>query len=321
MRGILRFGALWAFGSGAACGNVSDKPDAAMPDAAIDAALPSPTLYRWIIDKQQLPKSNPEAIMYGLDLNGDQVVDNQLGAVFAAFTAQGLDMQAASDTAIARGTILMLAEASVGGAVANAATFTMYTGANAQPPACSGPTDTVCRRHLQGTGSFDLAATSAHDPPLAGSIANQTLIAGPGHLQVSLAFLGGTPRPLELIGARVRLQPVAANSLGQSVLAGAVPMAQIDTQIYPAIQQSASAQVAIDCTNMTPPACGCTAGSKGATYLSLFDTTPKDCKITIDEVSNNTLLKSLFAPDVTIEGQQALSLGFGITAVKATFTP
>jgi len=33
------------------------------------------------------------------------------------------------------------------------------------------------------------------------------------------------------------------------------------------------------------------------------------------------LLKSLLAPDVTVEGQMALSLGIGFTAVPGTFTP
>jgi hypothetical protein len=43
--------------------------------------------------------------------------------------------------------------------------------------------------------------------------------------------------------------------------------------------------------------------------------------ITLDEIRNNSLIQSLLAPDVTLEGQPALSLGFGVTAVKAAFTP
>lgn len=314
MRAILCFGVLCA---GAACGNVTDnKPvDAAMPDA------PSPTIYRWVVDKQRIPTTNAEATQLGLDLNGDGVVDNQLGAVLAAFSAQGFNQQGTVDTAISRGTILMLGEASVGGADPMTATFTMYTGADPQPAPCNGATDVVCRHHLDGNGRFGIAATSAHDPPLVGTIANGTLLAGPGHLQVSLVVPDAAPVVLDLLGARVRLQSVAAASLGQSVIAGAVTAAQRDTRVYPAMQQSMSARVALDCPSMNPPSCGCAAGSSGATILNLFDTSPKDCKVSIAEVTNNTLIKSLFAPDLTIEGQAAISLGFEITAVKGTFTP
>lgn len=322
MRGISGLGALCALYGAVACGNVSDKPlDAPpAPDASSDAPLPPPTVYRWVVDKQLIPKSNAEANLYGIDLNGDGVVDNQLGAVLAAFIGQGIDLQAITDAAVARGQILMLGEAELGVDSPTGASFTMYTGADPQPPACNGAADLVCRRHLTGSGAIGVAASSAHDPPLAGTIANGTLVAGPGHLEVSVVFPAG-PVLLELIGARVRLQPVAATSLGQSVIAGAVTATQVDTQIFPAMQQSMSLRVAMDCPGTTPPGCGCASGSQGSTYLNLFDISPKDCKITLDEVRNNTLIKSLFAPDVTIEGQTALSVGFAVTAVKATFTP
>lgn len=323
MRGISRFGAvgvvgaLWAW---AACGNVTDTPPDAAPDASPDGPTP-PTIYHWVVDKQSLPRNNPEAVMYGLDLNGDLVIDNQLGAVFAAFATQGLDIQPAVDAAISRGSILMLCEAALGVGSPTGATFTMYTGADPQPPPCSSATDLACRRHLTGAGRFGIAAASAHDPPIAGTIANGTLVAGPGHLQVTVVFPAGAPVLLDLIGARIRLQPVTAASLGQSVIAGAVTVAQRDSKIYPAMHQSISTLVAVDCPTKTPPDCGCAAGSVGRTYLNLFDTMPKDCTLTVDEIANNTLIKSLFAPDVTIEGQSAISFGFGATAVKATFTP
>jgi hypothetical protein len=35
----------------------------------------------------------------------------------------------------------------------------------------------------------------------------------------------------------------------------------------------------------------------------------------------NQLIQSLFAPDVTIDGQMAVSVGFQVSAVGATFTP
>ena len=54
--------------------------------------------------------------------------------------------------------------------------------------------------------------------------------------------------------------------------------------------------------------------------ISLFDTN-HDCAVSVTEIQNNSLIQALFAPDVTIDGQMALSVGFGVTAVGATFTP
>jgi hypothetical protein len=45
-----------------------------------------------------------------------------------------------------------------------------------------------------------------------------------------------------------------------------------------------------------------------------------DCMITVDEIKNNSLIVSLLAPDVTVEGMQALSLGVSVHAVVATFS-
>lgn len=351
MRGILRFGALCA--SLAACGGGSGggaSPDAfptfdgpldtvpsdtattdtmtgvdAPPDsggggvdAMPDSGTTTPVYYRWIVDNQVIPTTTQQAQLYGLDLDGNGSADNQLGFVFSALTAQGFDLQPVTDQAVARGQILMLGEANV--ATPAAATYTMYSGANPNPAPCTGPTDTVCRKHLAGTATFDLAATSAHDTPLAGSLANGVLTAGPGNLQVTLGFTGA-PLVLNLVGARVRLDMVSGASFGASVIAGAITTAERLAKIDPALQQSTMAAVAADCTSTTPPTCGCAAGSTGATMLSLFDSNPKDCQISLQEISDNSLINALLAPDVVVGGQEAISFGFGATAVKATYTP
>ena len=46
---------------------------------------------------------------------------------------------------------------------------------------------------------------------------------------------------------------------------------------------------------------------------------PTLCSLDFDEIKNNTLIQSLLAPDVEIDGKMALSLGIKIKAVKATF--
>jgi hypothetical protein len=66
------------------------------------------------------------------------------------------------------------------------------------------------------------------------------LIAGPGHLQVSMMFGGPTPIVLDLIGARVRIRILDPETAGPSVIAGAITQSQIELKLYPGIQQSAS---------------------------------------------------------------------------------
>jgi hypothetical protein len=46
---------------------------------------------------------------------------------------------------------------------------------------------------------------------------------------------------------------------------------------------------------------------------------PKDCAVSIDEIKNNNVIMSLLAPDVKIDGVDALSLGVKATAVKGSF--
>jgi hypothetical protein len=41
----------------------------------------------------------------------------------------------------------------------------------------------------------------------------------------------------------------------------------------------------------------------------------------VSEIESSVLIHSLLVPDLTIEGQQALSFGMQITAVDGEFTP
>jgi hypothetical protein len=80
------------------------------------------------------------------------------------------------------------------------------------------------------------------------------------------------------------------------------------------------AAIARDCPLQTPPNCGCAAASEGNTWLNLFDAND-DCMVSIAEIQGNALVQSLLAPDVMIDGQNALSLGMRVTAVRAAFAP
>ncbi len=325
----------------AACGGshktTSDGPP---PDMQIDA--PKMCMHppdagtsddHYIIDHEIVPQNNSQARTYGLDLNNDGTVDNQLGMVFGSLATMGFDSQTSAQTAVDRGVTLLLFDlATTDFTTATGAAGTTYYGASPCPDPCDGASDTTCRHHLTGSGDFTIATSSPRDTPLVGNAAAGTFDLGPGHLGIEVAAIEpATPLVLSLIGARVRLSGANATGITSGILAGAVTQSDVMNVLEPQMAMQFQAIVYRDCCGQPTspggatcnpngsPACGCTSNSQGASVINLFDTSPKDCMISTSEVQNNSLIQSLLAPDVTVEGQQALSLGIGITAVAASY--
>jgi hypothetical protein len=310
----------------AACGSssTSKTTDAAVdshPFPPIDAPpMAQGTHSHYVVDKVNVPTTNMQARMYGLDLNGDGSVDNNLGMVMSTLASMGADLQGLTDHAVDTGTILMLADVQTTAFDhALSAGFTTYVGQNPMPAPCASAQDTVCRHHLTGTGTFDVAAMP-RDPALVGDFVASVYTGGPGHLPIEVTFLGNMPVTFDLIGAKTQLSG-SATAITNGILAGCVTENDINTKVYPGLAASFTADIAANCTMLqNPPSCGCASGSTEATLLSLFDTN-HDCAISASEISSNSLVMSLFAPDLTIEGQQCISFGVGFTAVPGTFTP
>jgi hypothetical protein len=309
----------------AACGGGGNSTvDAAIdapPDVPeIDAPMDGLATHRYVISALRVPANNNQAREYGLDLNSDLTVDNQMGMVIGTLVGQGFEIQPAVTSAIDKGTILMLAEVRADSLTQSTlpATVTLLKGANPTPAACAGAADTTCRKHLAGNASFMIATDSAHDTPLTGTVVGGQLIAGPGHVRLIANLFGAAPVELDLVGARMKLDPVTATGIAKGSIGGGITTAEMDAKIYPAFQASAMAAVTKDCTGAGTD-CGCAAGSTGRTWIQLLDTSPMNCAISVDEVKNSTLFQSLFAPDVTLEGQAAISIGLQITAVGAKF--
>jgi hypothetical protein len=294
----------------------------AMPDAMIDApAMGSGSHYHYVINSITWPETSNDARALAFDLDGNGTLDNQLGMVTATMRSQGFDLQTPQDQEIARGAVLMLADLQATDlTTATGAGFTTYGGENPNPAPCNGSADTVCGHHLTGTGTFDVAAMP-RETPIVGAITSGQYTGGPGKLPMQLSIVASTPVSTTLLAAHAKLTATGSGIM-QGVIGGAIPATDFDLKVYPAMAVSFQQTVQRDCSQLAnPPQCGCTASSTGATLISLFDTTPSNCTISSDEVKNNSLIQALFAPDVTINGQMALSAGFGFTAVDATFTP
>ncbi len=308
----------------------------------------------YVANKVLVPVNNTEAREYGLDLNGDGTVDNQLGMVLGTLAGMGFDIQGTIDKAVAEGSVTLLVDYQ-GTDFTNSAKsgLAILLGQNPQPAACSGSADVYacktaagsactagsggctcsgCMHQLAGNASFDLAAGQMLQQ-LPGPTVNGTFNGGPGEITLQIALASAMPITLDLIGARAQASMISATAIGMTaggpagtmstggaILAGALTQDDLNNKVIPAIQQQLVPIIARDCTMLSnPPTCGCADGSTGKTILGLFDTN-HDCMVSVIEIQTNSLIMSLLAPDVTINGKPALSLGIKVTAVGATFT-
>src|ERR1041385_99854 len=82
----------------AACGGDDGQP------------TPEGAHYHYVANKIFVPTTNTEARTYGLDLNKDGTVDNQLGMVLSALGSMRFGIQATIDPAVAECSIILLAD-------------------------------------------------------------------------------------------------------------------------------------------------------------------------------------------------------------------
>jgi hypothetical protein len=196
------------------------------------------------------------------------------------------------------------------------ASLATYQGAAPNPSPCASPQDTICGRHLAGTGSFALGA-EATSQPVTGTIAS-TGFRGTGGDVVMPLVLGGTW--IHLHAARAELTTIGSDGV-VGRLGGGILVTDVESTVKPAIADQARARFAAECTpGGQPPACGCPSGSVGELMRALYDQAPNDCVITDAEVESR--LGGFFVPDLDLDGDNvndAISIGVGVTAVPATF--
>jgi hypothetical protein len=306
-----------------ACGGGSDGP-----------IVPEGPHHTFVASQIQVPTGPTQAREFGLDLGGtkttkpDGMVDNQLGMVLGTLQGQKLDVQGTITKSVDQGGIILLIDFQTKDYTASsAAGLSVKLGdqATAMPKPCSSPTDTVCRHHLDGTGVFTIAQGSPQDALVAGKIVGGTFNGGPGDLALQIA-IGGSPITLNLHSARSKASGMSDNGMDTVILAGAVLKTDLDMQVIPNIAAMLGPLITKDCNMPQASDCGCTAGSTGANIITLFDTNPKDCMVTVMELQTNTFIQNLLAPDVCATkdsdcttGPNALSLGIQVKAVKASF--
>jgi hypothetical protein len=230
-------------------------------------------------------------------------------------------VQGTLDESVNEGSIILLLDMQTPSFTSTAgAGLSIKLGDNPVPAACTDPLDPLtCGQHLDGTAMFDIAAGSPSDAGVEGRIAAGTFNGGPGTIKLQIALGGTDPIDLDLIGARAKASGISETGISEVILAGALTQADLDTKVIPAIHAQIGPIVEEDCTGTAPPdPCGCEANSTGKTVIGLFDE-DDDCTVSVEEIKTNSLIVSLLAPDVVVDGQDALSLGLSVTAVGAAF--
>lgn len=316
-----------------ACGGSSG--DDGGGDDVSNTIDPAGTDTTYFADTMTLPQSASEATQLGLNLDGDELgrIDNALGQILAALAGaagDGFDINATVDESVRSGTLLLLIRVKATAlTTATGVGMWVYLGDNESPAACTDANDMVCGHHLDGSGSADVAADSPTDAVVIGDIVAGRFTSGAGNLSLEIALTDGNPITLDLIGARA-VANISSDSISNGILAGAITDDDLNNEVLPAVHTAVNTSVMEDCTG-TVPNC-CTDGSTGATIVGLFDNAPEDCQVSLDEIKNSNLIKSLLTPDVDLldangnynplsDGEKdSLSLGVGFTAITGTFT-
>ena len=307
-----------------ACGGSSEE----------EQIIPEGTHYGYVVSKASTPTTDAEVRQFGLDLGSktssklDGPVDNALGGTLFGLKAFMFDVQATVTTAVDTGSILLLIDFQTKDfSTSNAAGFVVKIGANPVPAACNTPTD--CRHHLNGMGTFSIAANSPTDALVAGKITSGTFKGGPGDIALQLAIGSTTAITLNLLHARVQATSITETGL-TAIIGGLVTQDDLNTQIGPAIAASINATIQNSCPApgggaRMPPDCNCTGGVHTA-VVALDGQAPgsvADCVITSDEVLSNPTVKTFLQPDScsadSCAKADSLSIGIKVEAVKATF--
>jgi hypothetical protein len=289
--------------------------------------VPEGNHYGYVVASAQVPKDDDEVRDFGIDLGGERSstpdgrVDNQLGTALSTLNSLMFDIQGTIDDAVDQGSLLLLIDFQTRDFNNHpAAGFGVKFGTSPNPPACTDASDTTCRRHLTGTGTFQVAADSPSDALVGGKLVNGTFTGGPGDITLQIAIGSTTPIKMDLLHARVRASGISETGIMAADVAGKVLQTALTNEIGPAIQQQVAGLIARDCTG-TGTFCGCRG--TGLLVVMALDTTPADCMVSVDELLNYPLVRQVLQPDScsrdTCSAPDSLSVGVRISAVKGTF--
>ena len=287
---------------------------------------------------------------YGIDLNGDTRVDNQLGQIIVTLAGQGLNVQDGVNQALMGGDLVLLVKESSTDAMFasdSCASTTLQLGQKVTPPP-----------DFSGSGHFvpDGSQTpSTFNGPITGGKFNSappSTTTHPVQASVTLPLVAGqAPVPIILQGAHLQFTH-SGTGLMSGQLQGGIKSSDVQNNIVPAVaslltnklkndmpQTSTDMQISslFDTGGKADPSCPAMTCKNPTTGMDPLGhagmcAAKGDGTIDVCEVSTNGLVTNLLAPDVQLFDasgaykpnkdntmKDSLSVGLGFTAVGASF--
>jgi hypothetical protein len=315
----------------AACGDSGGPADVTM----ISMANPA----KYVANALTVPM---DRMQFGMDLNGDGKVDNQLGNIIGALSANNLNTQDGVDQAVCKGSVILLVTQTSADA-----TYQQDDGAGALVQVgkpMTGYMDTngnmKCDSADTGIPKFDGTDTFTQDTTFAGAqfagrisnglYSSNSPVTTTHPVTVSLQLplvSGATPVQLTIVGAHIQFRETSGKIMSGQIN-GAIKSSDVMNTIIPNVAMLLNSRVTANPT-----------GSTEKQILQIFDIgctgMPQlkgDGMIATCEVSDNSIIKNVLNPDVQMfdsagnyhpnaanTNKDSLSLGLGFTAVKATF--
>ena len=310
-------------------------------------------IHQFAINKILFPQVKTD---YSIDLNGDGRVDNQLGNIMGAFASQGIDSQSVQDQLVASGQIvhlvavqtadaLLMTDQQVGAtwSIGKPQSSPDFTGHGAFSVDTTAPQGATLGTLAGGVYASNNPATTTH--PVSADVTIVFGGAGAVRLQLHGAYLRFTVSSGGLMTGQIDGSMKSADI--QTTIVPAVAMSL--TARITATDLGHACATNTDCKSSgmcTMSKCVLTDTAKQ--IQQIFDVgdsnggnctnpdgtlgVPNDGVISICEVSGNQLIANLLVPDVQIYDangnyapnpknilKDSLSVGFGFTAVPATF--
>ena len=273
----------------------------------------------YVVSAINLPTTSMEARTIGLDIDGDGRLDNQLGSVVAALGMFGnYNFDAETNALVQSGAILHLIDVQATGLdQAENVGLTVLHGIDSDGDASDNfnGLESFQRDPSRGEGLTTGAITEYHLETECGT----------APIAVTLPGLDGAV-VLPLVGARFDAWTTVDGQL-EGKFGGGIPREHVQNTLLPLVHDGLSRAIARDCPDGV-----CVPESWGAELLVAFDAND-DGTMTLDELRGNSLVQSLFSPDLDLYDRDrgyagcgdedgdddALSIGAGFHAVRATF--
>lgn len=312
-------GASNAGGGGAARDAGTDAPSEA-------AAACTPHVRKFVVNAIRMPLQRSD---YAIDLNGDGKLDNQLGNILGALSANNVDVQGTMDAAIASGDALLLLDE------------TSSDPAFVLDRSCARAGLQKALPHpnpFGDAGTIFTPDSTSQRGDFAGTISNAAFastepatMTAPVELDIDLSLFALVP--VHVVGAHVSFT-VSGGIVTGGMLQGVIRKADFDANVAPTMAIEANAAVQSDPSSQRSQQMlaifdvgGCLATDKnfdGSTAVA------NDGKIAACEFLGNAIMKNVLSPDVQMfdsggsyhpnpanTARDSLSLAIGFTAVPA----